>query len=178
MPLGLIELRGQTSVGAGVALTAATITWTTGSWIQAHYAQRGVRRPLSLFGLALIIVGVLGFIAVLAPATPVWLAPFVWGIAGLGIGMSFSTNSLVVIEMAPRGQEGSASASLQLASALGVALGTGLGGVIIAATNAGVGPRTGITIQSALMIGVIVIGMLAGLRLPRRAGGSSDKVTR
>ncbi len=61
---------------------------------------------------------------------------------------------------------------------LGIALGTGLGGVIIAATSAGGGPQTGITIQSALMIGVIVIGMLAGLRLPWRAGGSSDKVTR
>jgi MFS family permease len=175
VPLGLIEVRGQTLTAAGVALTAATITWTTGSWIQAHFAQRGLRRPLSLFGLALLIVGVLGFIIVLTPATPVWLAPIVWGVAGLGIGMCFSTHSLVVLEMAPTGQEGSASAALQLASALGVALGTGLGGVIIAATSAGGGPQIGITIQSALMIGVTVVAMLAGLRLPWRAG---ERVTR
>ncbi len=170
VPLGLIEGRGQTATIAGLALTAATITWTTGSWIQAHFAQRGLRRSLSLLGLALIIIGVIGFIAVLAPATPVWLAPVAWGVAGLGMGMSFSTHSLVVLEMAPTGQEGSASSALQLANVLGVALGTGLGGVIIAATSAGGGPQTGITIHSVLMIGVTVVAMLAGLRLPWRVG--------
>jgi MFS family permease len=168
VPLGLIEGRGQSATVAGLALTAATITWTSGSWIQAYFAQRGLRRPLSLAGLALIIVGVAGIIVVLAPTTPIWLAPAAWGVAGLGIGMSFSTHSLTVLEMAPRGQEGSASAALQLANVLGVALGTGVGGVIIGATSASGGPQMGITIQSVLMIGVTVLAMAAALRLPQR----------
>jgi MFS family permease len=105
---------------------------------------------------------------VLAPTTPIWMAPIAWGIAGLGIGMAFSTHSLVVLEMAPRGQEGGASAALQLTNVLGVALGTGVGGVIIGATSVGGGPQTGITIQSILMIGVAMLAMLAGLRLPWR----------
>src|SRR6185295_12486427 len=84
------------------------------------------------------------------------------------IGMAFSTHSLVVLETAPSGQEGGASAALQLANVLGVALGTGLGGVIISATSAGGGPQAGIVIQSVLMIGVTALGMVAALRLPWR----------
>jgi MFS family permease len=167
VPLGLIDGRGQSATAAGLTLTVTTITWTTGSWIQAYYAQRHLRRPLSLLGLALIVVGIIGFIIVLMPTTPIWLAPIAWGIAGLGIGMAFSTHSLVVLEMAPRGQEGSASAALPLANVLGSALGTGLGGVIIGATSTG-GPLMGITIQSILMIGVAMLGMLAAMRLPWR----------
>src|SRR5258708_18554059 len=42
------------------------------SWIQAYFAQRGLRRPLSLLGLALIVVGTIGFMVVLAPTAPIW----------------------------------------------------------------------------------------------------------
>jgi hypothetical protein len=97
------------------------------------------------------------------------LAPFAWGVAGLGIGLSFSTHTLVVLEQSQPGQEGAASAALQLGNVLGVALGAGIGGVIIAGTNTGNGPQLGITIHSMLMIGVLVLGMLTAMRLPKKA---------
>jgi hypothetical protein len=60
---------------------------------------------------------------------------------------------------------------MQLANMLGVALGTGIGGVIIgdagvAAAGAGGAAYTGILVQSALMIGVTALAVLAALRLP------------
>jgi MFS family permease len=112
-------------------------------------------------------------IAVLSPAVPALLASVAWGVAGLGIGLAFSTISLVVLETAPAGQEGSASSAMQLANMLGVALGTGIGGVIIgdaggSAAGAGGAAQAGIFIQSLLMIGVTALAVVAALRLPSR----------
>ena len=33
LPLTLVSIRGQSTIFAGIALTAATLTWTTGSWV-------------------------------------------------------------------------------------------------------------------------------------------------
>src|SRR6266540_7510519 len=77
--------------------------------------------------------------------------------------------SLAVLETASAGQEGVATAAMQLANVLSIALGTGLGGVLIAASNARTGATTaGLLAQSLLMIGVIVAALLTALRLPGR----------
>ncbi|HNP70314.1 MAG TPA: MFS transporter, partial [Kouleothrix sp.] len=111
-----------------------------------------------------------GIAATQAALAPLLLAPLAWGVAGLGMGIAFSTNALVVLEAAPPGQEGSASSALQLANVLGVALGAGLGGAIIggASTAAGVS-QAGLLTQDAIMIGVALAGMLVARRLPSRA---------
>jgi MFS family permease len=174
IPLALTEVRGQSATVAGLALTAATLTWTTGAWIQAHFAKSHSRRITAVVGLLIIIVGIALSVLVLSPSVPSLLAPIAWGVAGLGIGLAFSTISLVVLETAPAGQEGSASSAMQLANMLGVALGTGIGGVIIgdaggSAAGAGSAAQAGIFVQSLLMIGVTVLAVVAALRLPGRA---------
>ena len=173
IPLALTEVRGQSAAMAGLALTAATLTWTTGAWIQAHVAKSRSRRGTAVVGLLIIVIGIVLSIGILSPAIPVALAPVAWGVAGLGIGLAFSTISLVVLETAPAGQEGSASSAMQLANNLGVALGTGIGGVIIggaggSAAGAGGAAQAGIFIQDLLMIGVAVLAVVAALRLPGR----------
>jgi MFS family permease len=168
VPLALISIRGQTASMAGIALTTATVGWTTGAWVQAHLAARRSRRGLEITGLALIALGVVGVAATLALEVPALLAALAWGIAGLGMGLAFSTNSLVVLEAAQPGQEGTASAALQLSNVLGVALGAGIGGVIIG--NAGTTVAlSNIIIQDIAMIGVLGLTALAASRLSSRA---------
>jgi MFS family permease len=171
VPLALTEIRGQSATVAGLALTAATLTWTTGAWIQAHYAKRHSRRRTTVVGLLIIAIGIVLSVVVLSPTVPALLAPVAWGVAGLGIGLAFSTISLVVLETAPAGQEGGASSAMQLANMLGVALGTGIGGVIIGdagggAAGASGAAQAGIFVQSLLMIGVTGLAVAAALRLP------------
>ena len=168
VPLALVSIRGQTASLAGIALTAATIGWTTGAWVQAHLAARRSRRGLELSGLALITLGIVGVAATLALAVPALLAALAWGVAGLGMGLAFSTNSLVVLEAAQPGQEGTASAALQLSNVLGVAIGAGIGGAIIGNAGATVA-LSSIIIQDIAMIGVLVLTALAASRLPNRA---------
>jgi MFS family permease len=169
LPLTLISIRGQNTLIAGVALTAATLTWTAGSWLQAKLAPRHGRRLLVSAGLLLIALGLAGIACVLIPAIPVAVAFVAWGVGGLGMGLAYSTISLVVLETAPTDQEGSATASLVLSSVLGSALGTGLGGVIIGfAATAGSTLSSGIAVVDILVIAVTGLGILTAIRLPGR----------
>src|SRR6266542_624937 len=83
VPLALTVGRGQSATVAGIALTAATIFWTAGSWVQAHIAQQQSRRRVTSIGLILIAAGIAGAIAALAPTVPVVVVPIAWGVAGL-----------------------------------------------------------------------------------------------
>ncbi len=169
LPLTLISIRGQSTILAGVTLTAATLTWTAGSWVQAQLAPRQGRRKLVIAGLLLLALGLFGITSVLIPAMPVGVAPIAWGVAGLGMGLAYSLLSLVVLETAHADQQGLASASLQLASVLGSALGTGLGGVIISfVAVTGGPPRSGIFVIDILVVAVTGLAILTAVGLPHR----------
>lgn len=169
VPLALTELRGRSNTFAGVALTAATITWTTGSWVQARYARRIGRVVLVRSGLVLVGLGIAGVALTLSPAVSVILAPIAWGVAGLGMGLAFATISMVVLETAPVGQEGAATSSMSLANTLGIAVGAGIGGVLVAASGTADRPsRSGLLTHDLLMIGVVAVAVAVAGRLPRR----------
>ena len=87
--------------------------------------------------------------------------------------------SVVVLAEAPEDGVGAASAGLQLADVLGVALGSGLGGAIVAAGEAVPWTRrTSIAAIDSLMLVVAVLGALVATRLPQRtaAGSTEDAV--
>jgi MFS family permease len=120
-------------------------------------------------GLVLTGAGMALVAATLIPVVPALIALLAWGLTGLGMGLAYSTISLVVLETAPGGQEGTAAAAMQLANVLGSALGAGIGGVIIAYSGAEGGELgLGIAIQDVLMIGVIALALLTAIRLPGR----------
>ena len=169
LPLTLISIRGQNTIIAGIALTAATLSWTAGSWLQAHFAPKQGRRLLVLIGLLIVAVGNVGNAIILIPGVPALIAIVAWGVGGLGMGLAYSTISLVVLETAPKDQVGSASASMELSAVLGEALGTGLGGVIIAFTaSTGRSQSWGIAVIDILVIAVIGLACLTAIRLPGR----------
>lgn len=174
LPLTLISIRGQNTIIAGIALTAATLSWTAGSWLQAHFAPTRGRRMLVLSGLFIVAIGIAGIAIILIPAIPAQIAILAWGIGGLGMGLAYSTISLVVLETAPKDQVGSASASMELSSVLGTALGTGLGGAIIAfATGTGRSQSWGVAVIDILVIAFIGLACLTAIRLPGKPSQNS-----
>jgi MFS family permease len=171
----LVDLRGLTLSQAGIALTATTITWTAGSWIQAHW---NARWPLYRFvrgGLLVVAAGIATFALVVSPAVPAWVAVPTFALAGLGMGLSYSPLGLIVLREATPGEQGSASSALSLTDALGTALGTGVSGAIVAAgIRATGGPAQGLAAAFGVGFAVVLLGAaLAGRLQPASHGGSA-----
>lgn len=138
VPLAVVELRGGSAALGGLALSTSAVTWAAGSWIQARAAGAGLRRVMMAGGGVLIAVGIGITATVLLPGTPVFMAAIGWAVAGLGMGLAYSTSSLVMLETAAPGEEGTSSSALQLMFTLGTALGAGVGGAVVAMADGGV----------------------------------------
>ena len=166
VPLTVTTIRGESVVVSGIALTAGTLAWTTGAWIQERTVFRVGPALLVRNGFLLLAVGIAGMVLVLTDVTPAWFGIPAWGVAGLGIGLAYSPISLTVLRHAPAGNEGAAASSMQLADVLGTALGTGIGAVAVAAAVASVGgPVIGVAITDALAGVLAIAGVFLASRL-------------
>jgi MFS family permease len=164
--LALVEWRGLTATEAGISLTAATLTWTAGSWIQARLSSRFPPERFVQAGIAVLIAGLTTFLVVLFPQfSPWWSIPTV-GLAGLGMGLAYSPLALIVLREAAGAEQGRASSALSLTDSLGTALGTGITGAAVAASVRDAGtPLRGLLVGFGVAIAVAVLGLVLSSRL-------------
>ncbi|MEZ4561519.1 MAG: MFS transporter [Thermomicrobiales bacterium] len=170
IPLLLIELRGQSIAFGGLPLTAAAVTWTTGSWVVERRAASANRAHVARIGFVLIATGVGLIAATVQPTVPPVAALLAWGFAGLGMGLAFTSMQLVTMEQSPPETLGRATSTLQLVHTGAIALAAGIGGAIIAKVT----PLSqALLAQDALAIVALVLGFTCAGRLhaPRRSGG-------
>ena len=168
VPLMLVEVRGATIGFAGLALTAGTIAWSSGSWIQARISMRVSRRAMEWIGLTLLSAAILIIASVLLPSVPIFVGPLGWGLAGLGMGFAYITLNLTMLELAEPGQEGNASSSMQLASVLGSGVGTGIGGALVAVGHAQGSPiQHALALHFGLMLMAVLLGFFTARGLPQ-----------
>ena len=125
--LAVTAVRHRSPVVAGLAVTGATLAWTAGAWAQARLSDVWEARRLVRIGLVIILAGIAGMVLMLQPAVPVAEGLAAWTVAGLGMGLAYAPLSLMMLRKALPGQEGQASASLNLADVLGTAIGIGVG---------------------------------------------------
>jgi len=157
-------------VVAGIAVTGATMSWTAGAWIQARLSGTWEGRRMVRAGLLLVLAGIAGMLALIVlPAVPVAEGLAAWTVAGLGMGLAYAPLSLMMLQKALPGQEGQASASLNLADVLGTALGIGVGGAGVAAAAGTL--RLGLVAAFAIPAAVGLAALAFTRRLP--AGTSS-----
>jgi MFS family permease len=168
--LAVTAVRHRSLVVAGIAVTGATLAWTAGAWAQARLSDTWEGRRLVRIGLVIILAGIAGMVLMLQPAVPVAEGLAAWTVAGLGMGLAYAPLSLMMLQKARHGQEGRASASLNLADVLGTAIGIGVGGAAVAAA-AGSDLRLGITAAFAAAAAVALVALAFTRRLP--AGTSS-----
>jgi MFS family permease len=163
--LALTAVRHRSPVFAGIAVTGATVAWTAGAWVQARLSGAWEGRRLVRAGLLIILAAIAGMVLVLRPAVPVVVGLAAWTLAGLGMGLAYAPLSLMMLRNALPGQEGQASASLNLADVLGTAIGIGVGGAAVAAA-AGGDLRPGITAAFAAAAAVGLVALAFTRRLP------------
>ncbi|HEX2578350.1 MAG TPA: MFS transporter, partial [Aquihabitans sp.] len=168
LSLAVTDGRGVGTWLAGAALSAGAVAWASASWVQARFIDRVGPRRLVTIGFS-VLVGSIALMLGVALGLPVGLAVVSWAAAGAGMGLSYSPLSVTVLAAATPGEEGRASAALQLSDTLGVAVGTGIGGAIVAL---GDGRGWAVSSSTAIVFGVSVavtaLGLGAARRLPRR----------
>jgi MFS family permease len=164
--LALTDALDQPTWVAGLTLTLSTLAWTAGAWMQERLVVERGPRWLVRRGMAVIAVAIAGTIAGLSLVPAVVVVA--WTLAGLGIGLCYAPISVTVLGTAPAGEEGRASASLQLTDVLGVSLGTGIAGVFVAAGEAADwGTATSLQLGFLVTLAVAAGGAWAAGRLPR-----------
>jgi MFS family permease len=167
IPLLLVDVRGMSPAIAGLALTSATLTWTSGSWVQARRQDTWGARRLIMLGFGIVAVGIGTTALVLVDAIPPELAIVTWAIAGLGMGLAYSAFSIVVLRDARPAEQGAASSALQMSETVGTALGAGLAGAIVAA--AGLAGQLPVGLLAVIVLGLVAanVGVLLSRRIPR-----------
>lgn len=174
--LTMVDVRGWSTIEAGVALTAATLTWTAGSWIQAKLAHRYPPDRFVRVGVTIVVVGLSLFGLVILPQVSPWVALPTFGLAGLGMGLAYAPLALIVLRESAPAEQGSVSSALSLLDSLGTALGTGVTGALVAASvRATDAAATGLAAGFAVAIAVGLLGIVISGRLhvdrptPRRS---------
>jgi len=167
--LALVEWRGLRAAEAGIALTAATISWTAGSWTQARFSSRWSPERFVRAGLLVLVAGLATFGIILSPEVSPWLAIPTLALAGYAMGLAYSPLALIVLREAPTAEQGRASSAISLTDSLGTALGTGITGALVAASVRSLGdPSVGLAIGFAVAVAVALLGVAIGGRLHER----------
>lgn len=167
----LVDVRGWSAAAAGIALTAATVSWTAGSWTQARLSRRVSHERFALLGFAVVGLGTLGVLPILLPEVPAWLIIPTFAFAGYGMGLGYAQFALIVLRDVPGPEQGTVTSGLTLSDSLGATLGASVGAALIAVSErAGSGPGPGIGVALAISVAVALAGFLLALRLwPRSA---------
>jgi MFS family permease len=165
LPLALVLVRGTSVTEAGLALTAATLSWTAGSWVQARQMARWGGPRLILLGFVCVTAGIAGMATVVLPATPLVVTVVAWAIGGLGMGLAYAPIAMLVLRDAPPGGQGAATSAMQVSDVLGAALGTGLGGAFVAVAGAS---GADYAIPIAIAFGVAAAVAAGGIAVSRR----------
>ncbi|MFN8051631.1 MAG: hypothetical protein U0Q22_09360 [Acidimicrobiales bacterium] len=178
--LGLTNVRGTSTQFAGVVLSSAAFTWTAGAWTSARLIASVGPRALVTAGMTIVTVGVAAMSAVIATSVSPWFAVGAWLLGGLGIGLAYSPLSQAALSAAEPGEMGAATAALQLSDVLGFAVGTGLGGAIIALADrhdvrvGGSTVHAGVAMVWLVTGAVGVLGALTARRMDRWLSGGND----
>ena len=162
LPLALVEFLDASVAGAGIVLTVAAVAWTAGAFLQAHLSRAWTPRATARLGMILVGAGIIASAAAIRSDLSILVAYGTWALGSTGMGLSYNTLSVYALNVAPAGGEGRTAASLQLADPIGTAVGTGVGGAIVATSLGFLG-------FWAMMTAVTVVGFVAAAGLAQTA---------
>ena len=140
LPLLLTDVHDWSLAAAGGPLIAGSLGWSASAAWQAR--RPDLPRP-TLLRLGFLAIGAASAaLLTVAPAAGVaWVALPVWAVAGIGMGLAFSSLSFLLLHWSAASEVGATSSAAQLTDSLSQSVFIGLGGallVVTASTSAGI----------------------------------------
>lgn len=169
VPLALQEIRGVSVALSGGVLTAATITWFAGSWLQGSNRVKFSREQILVIGVLMTTLGIaLIPIAVFVPNSigmAALLASLVWGVSAFGMGICFPTLGVLLLDKSASQEYARNSAALQMSDSFGVIIATAIAGsfLSLASLNSNISSAT----FTSIWIFCAAVGLTAILFIPR-----------
>lgn len=166
VPLMLVEQRHLPLVLAGAVLTASSVGWFSGSWLQSQRWVRIPRERLITLGCLCLLVGLsLTGLTAAVPWFWVGLVPIGWVVTGLGMGLATASTSLAVMLLSRHEEVGRNASSLNLGDALGSGVFVGVSGTIFAALHPGGNTHLTFGLVFAASAVVALLAVLSSLRI-------------
>lgn len=166
VPFALTSGRGRSSLVASIAVTVTTVSWTAAAWIQQRWIGRLGEAWFIRAGYLLLAPGIaIAAVASFAGVLPFWMVHVGGLAAGCGMGFGYSAHAQLTFRSVEDRAVGAATSSMQLCDNLGVALGTGVVGAVVA-FGSDVGWLAGTSVAVALLVPTAVA--LGGVLLSQR----------
>jgi EmrB/QacA subfamily drug resistance transporter len=158
MPFYLIQGRGYSPARAGIILTPLPLVMAIAAPVSGYLSDRIGSRFLSSLGMAILGIG-LFLLSTIKPDSADITIVLLLALTGLGTGIFISPNNNALMGSAPRWRQGIAASILATARNVGMVLGVGLSGAILASIMHGGGKEP---LFDAVRISFIVGGSIAG----------------
>jgi MFS family permease len=168
VPYALTDGRGASTFAGSIAVTAATLGWTSATWIQERFITRTGEAFFARAGYIAMTPGIVVVaVASIGDALPFWMIHVGWTLGGFGMGLAYSAHAQLTLRCAPAASYGTATAALQLFDNLGVALGAGVAGAVVTfGDDAGWDPGSGVAVALAPTAVVALFGVFVTSRFP------------
>lgn len=154
LPLLLTVQHGMSPTVAGLVLTVGATSWFLGAWIAGRLTTDHARRRVVRIGLALVALGVAGCVIAVSPAVPGWLVYPAWLLGGGGIGVAYSSLTMLLMGMSAPSEQGRNASSLQVGETLTTSVVLGVSAVVFAAVRP-------ISQSGAFTSGLVLAGLSA-----------------
>ena len=166
LPLMFVQAEGFTLQAAGFIITAGSVGWMAGAWLQSQSWLRLRRDLIIAAGAVSSAVGLAATaVAGWLPGRVVPLAVVGWVFAGLGMGLAVASTSLAVMQLSAPVEIGRNTSSLQVGEALGASIGAGLAGTMFVLGTAQASPTLGFGGLLTLMALVSAAAVVSSLRI-------------
>ena len=159
LPLLLSLERGLAPSLAGAVLTFGAVGWSTGSWLRGRATWGLQHAGYVRLGGTLVALGIGGAALLAWTAVPPVVGMVAWTLAGLGMGMTHPTLSVLTLELSPVAEQGANSSALQVSDAVAAATALAVTGSLLWALH----PTLGLA-SYVVCFGVTVL-LAAGVAL-------------
>ncbi len=150
LPLTLTSTHHWSLAAAGIPLVVASLGWSAASGWQGRHPELPRHRLLRI-GFVLLTAGTTGLLLVAPTWGTPWLALPLWCIAGIGMGLGYSSVSFLLLQQSGAGEVGFHSSAAQMSDQLSTAILIGAGGALLA------------LLGSAALAVPMLLAVLAGL---------------
>ncbi|NIK57142.1 MFS transporter [Kribbella shirazensis] len=116
---------------AGVTLSITGVCWALGSWLQGR-EHRFERVAVLRTGLAFMTLGLLVTSLLAWTDVTTWIGLIGWGFAGIGMGLSSSSLSVLTLDLSDQNNAGRNSSAGQMVATMSIATALAVSGTLLA----------------------------------------------